>query len=268
MLIINHGDKVYRVRDFYKYTGTIPALGFTYPSEWSQDERKAFNDFNYIWRAFWNTERVYNYFEALDTLHIEYNPLENYDKTSDVITGESITPYEDEVTQTGGYSDTREITGTETTETSDGGTKTNTRTYNNTDDTDNQRSTDESTNYRNDTKSTTDHTGTVTDVESYDHHKVTVDKSYSNGYKDTTTHEFDALDTTTRRSFDSVTKTVHDDTMTVTKYDHVYDRTRGNIGVTTSQQMAQSELDLRVYNLIEEYTNMFVREYLFYAEMW
>ena len=265
ILVINHGDKVYRVRDFYKYSGTIPALGLVYPAEWSQEERKAFNDFYFIWRAFWNSERIYNYFEALDTMHIEYNPLENYDKTSDIITGESVTPYEDETTQSGGYSDIRTIKGTETTETGESGTKTNTRTFNNTDDTDNLSSTDENTLYRNDTKSTTGHTGTISDVESYDHHKTTVDKSYSNDFEDKLTKEYDNMDTTTRHYFDAVTKIVHDDTIAgVTKYNHVYDRTSGNIGVTTSQQMAESELVLREHNLIDDYANMFVRDYLFY----
>ena len=263
--IINHAEKSYITRDYYGYSGTIPVIGLVYPAGYTDEEKKAFNDFIFIWKSFWNEERKKNYFEALDALHADYNPISNYDKSSDIITGESQTPYEDDVTRTGGYTDTHEITGKETTETSESGTKTNERTYDNTDDTENLMSSDESTAYRNDTKSTTDHSGTVTDTESYDHHTVTVEKSYSNGYKDTTTKEFDNDNTTTRHQYDAVTKVINNDTISgVTKYDHVFEHTTGNIGVTTSQQMIQSEIDLRVYNIIDNYVDIFAKMYLFY----
>ena len=37
-------------------------------------------------------------------------------------------------------------------------------------------------------------------------------------------------------------------------------RIHGNIGVTTSQQMLQSELDLARFNIIQEITNLFMVE--------
>lgn len=263
--VINHADKSYITRDYYGYSGTIPVIGLVYPAGYTDAEKKAFNDFVFIWRAFWNDERKRNYFEAIDALHSSYNPLSNYDKTSDIITGESLTPYEDDVTRTGGYSDTRTIAGKETIETSESGTKTNERTYNNSDDTTNQMSTDESTVFRNDTKSKTDHSGTITDAERFADRKTTVDKSYSNGYSDKTTKEFDNDNTTTRHYYDAVTKVVNNDTIAgVTKYNHVFDHTSGNIGVTTSQQMLQSELDLRIYNIIDTYVDIFAKMYLFY----
>lgn len=41
-------------------------------------------------------------------------------------------------------------------------------------------------------------------------------------------------------------------------------RAHGNIGVTTSQQMLQSELDIAVWNIYEEITNLFVTEFCIY----
>ena len=41
-------------------------------------------------------------------------------------------------------------------------------------------------------------------------------------------------------------------------------RTHGNIGVTTSQQMLQSELDIAVWNIYEEITNLFMTEFCIY----
>ena len=263
--IINHADKSYITRDYYGYSGTIPVIGLVYPDGYTDAEKKAFNDFVFIWKSFWNDERKRNYFEAIDALHSSYNPLNNYDKTSDIITGESLTPYEDDVTRTGGYSDTRTIAGKETIETSESGTKTNERTFDNSDDTTNESSTDESTVFRNDTKSSTDHSGTITDEERFTNRKTTVDKSYSNGYSDKTTKEFNDDNTTTRHYYDAVTKVVNNDTIAgITKYNHVFDHTSGNIGVTTSQQMLQSELDIRIYNIIDTYVDIFAKMYLFY----
>lgn len=42
---------------------------------------------------------------------------------------------------------------------------------------------------------------------------------------------------------------------------HRTGRTHGNIGVTTSQQMLQSELELAEWNLIEKITDIFVQEF-------
>lgn len=41
-------------------------------------------------------------------------------------------------------------------------------------------------------------------------------------------------------------------------------RAHGNIGVTTSQQMLQSELDISVWNIYEEITNLFMTEFCIY----
>lgn len=54
---------------------------------------------------------------------------------------------------------------------------------------------------------------------------------------------------------------------TALKYNEVqtkYNEKRGNIGVTTSQQMLQSELELRVYDALREYIHRFAEQDLFY----
>lgn len=56
-------------------------------------------------------------------------------------------------------------------------------------------------------------------------------------------------------------------TDTATKYNDVRTRymdRKGNIGVTTSQQMIQSELELRVYDALREYIHRFAEQDLFY----
>ena len=42
-------------------------------------------------------------------------------------------------------------------------------------------------------------------------------------------------------------------------------RAHGNIGVTTSQQMLESELELQKWNLYEEITNLFLTEFVIYV---
>lgn len=42
-------------------------------------------------------------------------------------------------------------------------------------------------------------------------------------------------------------------------------RTHGNIGVTTSQQMLQQELDIARFNFLDEVTDLFMRELLIYT---
>ena len=42
-------------------------------------------------------------------------------------------------------------------------------------------------------------------------------------------------------------------------------KTYGNIGVTTSQQMLQSEIDLRKQHLIRQYIDRFCKDYMFYV---
>ena len=36
----------------------------------------------------------------------------------------------------------------------------------------------------------------------------------------------------------------------------------GNIGVTTSQQMLQAELDVRAWNIYEHITDLFIKDFL------
>lgn len=93
-------------------------------------------------------------------------------------------------------------------------------------------------------------------------------KNYVNGEKQITdtskvapfeseTFLNNAQNTSTENEYTNVEEE-HTDTRT-------YKQT-GNIGVTTSQQMIESELELRLKNVYYEFLMLFVNEYLFYVE--
>lgn len=60
-------------------------------------------------------------------------------------------------------------------------------------------------------------------------------------------------------TFDGTTKTGYHEA------EEHYLKRSGNIGVTTSQQMIQSEIELRKQNLIYEFIDRFVKRYCYYA---
>ena len=51
------------------------------------------------------------------------------------------------------------------------------------------------------------------------------------------------------------------DTASGTDTTSINSRTHGNIGVTTSQQMLQSELDIAKWNIYEQITDLFISEF-------
>lgn len=79
----------------------------------------------------------------------------------------------------------------------------------------------------------------------------------------------DDLHTTDTTTHDTVTKTIDSDTITADLIHTEKEIKRGNLGVTTSQQMIQSEVDMRLNPLIAQYLDRFVYQYAFYAGgMW
>lgn len=264
-LIINHSDRCYRVRDYYKYTGTTPTLGMIYPADFTNDDKKAFNDFYFLWINFWNDERCYNYLKTLAALHSNYNPLHNYDKQSDIIRGKAAAEYEDETVQDGAITDERTVTGKEKTERSETGTKTNEREFNNGETDTGKVTTYDDPSFRNDTQHDIDYDGTITDTESFTNRKTTETKEYTDGFKDKTVKDYDNLTTTVTRSYTENPKTINDDTFGTTDYEHSYESTTGNIGVTSSQDMLNQEINVRMYSIVNDYVRMFVSEYLFYV---
>ena len=97
---------------------------------------------------------------------------------------------------------------------------------------------------------------TVTDdSESTTEGKVSAFDSSSYQPKDQTQTEYD---NTTTLDSDGTVSTTTADGKTIEHHAHLH----GNIGVTTSQQMLQAELDVQKFNLIEQITDIFLREYI------
>lgn len=70
--------------------------------------------------------------------------------------------------------------------------------------------------------------------------------------------ELTDYDNTTTLDSDGTSNTTTSDSKTIEHHAHLH----GNIGVTTSQQMLQAELDVQRFNLIEQITDIFLREYV------
>lgn len=264
-LIAKYGDFSYIARDYYNHDPSTIGKSFTRTDGLTEDQYYEFCDFYFHWRTFWSSERINAFQRASEALGAEYDPLSNYDKTSDIITGQRVdgdttttTPTGEkkiERTDSGSYKDSKEISGEKATE----------RSFNNyTNTVANDVSTDESTAYRADTKSTDTQTGSYTDTESYDGYKEETERTYNN-HKQTEKETYTNYQTETEKTNAQFNKTIHNDIDSWSTYDHVYERTLGNIGVTTSQQMLESEIELRVKNLAEIFVKMFVKEHLFIA---
>lgn len=105
-----------------------------------------------------------------------------------------------------------------------------------------------------DTTTTLDNTVTD-DSESTVENKVSAYDSGTYQPKDQTHTEYD---NTTTLDSDGTVSTTTTDGKTIEHHAHLH----GNIGVTTSQQMLQAELDVQRFNLIEQITDIFLREYI------
>lgn len=160
------------------------------------------------------SNRHYRTFEKwITALNIEYNPLENYDRSES----------------------SKDITD------KDVG---NTRTLNN----------EDKTTLNNEDKRTLDTTNVAENVVSaYD------SSAYQPSDKVTTDDDGTITDNHTGTVTDNHTGTIKDEYSDDTTFTHS-SRIHGNIGVTTSQQMLQSELDIARFNIIQEITNLFMTE--------
>lgn len=105
-----------------------------------------------------------------------------------------------------------------------------------------------------DTTTTLDNTVTD-DSESTVENKVSAYDSDKYQPKDESHTEYD---NTTTLDSDGTSNTTTSDSKTIEHHAHLH----GNIGVTTSQQMLQDELNIQRFNLIEQITDIFLREYI------
>lgn len=200
----------------------------------------------------------------VNALEVEYEPLNNYDKTIDSTMGYSgsevntNTPTGSEITTTtkegsekttetpsGSESTTHTKAGSEQTQSQHGAQANETKTsaYN-------------SDNYEPQSKSSAE-AFTDTDTTSFNNRQDTDTLSFNNRKTESETEFTDREDTTTttfddRQTVD--TKTFND------RVDTYHLREVGNIGVTTSQQMLRAELDLQYWNLYNHVADLFINE--------
>ena len=222
----------------------------------------------------WSNKHYRTFEKWINALNIDYNPLENYDRMEEWTDSGSRT-------NTGTVSDsgTRTNTGT----VSDTGTRTNTGTVSDTGSitntgtqstnttgkdnftgSGNSTSIDEisaynSSSFQNDKKNTTNssnssETNTTTNSTRTDN----LTESNSNTRTDNLTESNSNTRTDNLAESNSNTRT---DNLSEKTSSNRIGRAHGNIGVTTSQQMLQSELDIAKWNIYEQITDLFLSEF-------
>ena len=228
-----------------------------------------------------------------DALAIKYDPLENYDRNEeweDTNTGTQTMTNTGTQTTTNTGTETTTHTGTETTTNTGTETTTNTgtqtsvgsgseetlRTGNEKDEADNGSTTEnqvsayDSNTYtaKDKTIFDTDQTNTHTYNNVKDTH--TLNDLTSERTDDLTQERIDDLtseriDDLTSERIDDLTQERIDDLTSERTDDltaHHEGRVHGNVGVTTSQQMLKSELDLGYWNVYEKITDLFLTEFV------
>lgn len=101
-------------------------------------------------------------------------------------------------------------------------------------------------------------------------------KHYTTTYDNAAENRLESYDVSTGKTSTDSTTTQNTSTETEYKTTTLQDltaheieintnKTFGNIGVTTSQQMLQSEIDLRKQHLIQMYLDTFCKQYMFYV---
>ena len=174
----------------------------------------------------WSNKHYRTFEKWINALNIDYNPLENYDRMEEWSDAGSRT-------NTGTVSDSgeRKNTGKQSTETT---------VNDNFTESGNSTSSDEisaynSNSFQNDKKNTT---------------------NSSNSSETNTTTNSTRTDNLTESNSNTRTDNLSEKTNSDRK-----GRAHGNIGVTTSQQMLQSELDIAKWNIYEQITDLFLSEF-------
>lgn len=228
-------------------------------------------------------KKWYRTFEKWVTaLNIEYDPLYNYDRTeeytdthtgtvSDAGSGTSSSTNNitrgaegsSVTTDSGSSSNTRTDNLTETNEGSGSTTTNATHSGQNSNETINQVSAYDVNDFANANRTTstgsdsaTDTTTTTTSDESEKRNTGTVQDAGTTTGRSATEEESSATETA-----EGSGRTTNNNLRTHNLTDHHTARLYGNIGVTTSQQMLESELDIAKWNLYEHITDLFIEEF-------
>lgn len=206
----------------------------------------------------WSSKHYRTFEKWITALNIEYNPLENYDRQenwTDTLdsdtTNNNTTGATDVTANTTGATDARttsgtnQLNGTVTVDTTTSGTESSNGS------TENTVSAFDSNSYQPSDKSDTDlSTTTSTDSDS----STTTAQTTTDNYTDNFTHQ-GSDDTTFTHTGTNNDVGTRDDTTVHTG------RVHGNVGVTTSQQMLQSELDIARFNIVQQITDLFLTEF-------
>ena len=198
----------------------------------------------------WSNKHYRTFEKWINALNIDYNPLENYDRMEEWSDSGSRT-------NTGTVSDSgiRKNTGTQSTESS---SKDNFKESGNSTSSD-EISAYNSNSFQNDKKNTTNssnssETNTTTNSTRTDN----LSESNSNTRTDNLTESNSNTRTDNMSESNSNTRT---DNLSEKTSSNRIGRAHGNIGVTTSQQMLQSELDIAKWNIYEQITDLFLSEF-------
>lgn len=202
------------------------------------------NNFLFKWAAY-NNYKLPDFLRSYKALYAEYNPLNNYDMTEksvdlqndgDITRTRSTDDEHNKVTTTNNYDYTTDT---------EAGTGNDTPTVKNYTTTYDDASTGRLSSYSENSGKTSQHT--------------TADAA------DNVTEVTDDMTVSNKETHDTTTMTIDDTTYTADKI-NAHELTRsGNIGITTTQQMIQSTIDLYAKSLIYDYVYSFIERYTFYA---
>lgn len=221
-----------------------------------------------------------NFYKINEALKSQYNPIENYDRYEDLKENRKLSG-QDRVTMNKGVNNdiTTTLSGQDTltmnkgtvqtthSEGTDGNTTTNNGSSNNTasgtDTTKKDVAGFNSSDYSNSDKETIDYGK----KDNNEHNDTTTssgnnssDESVTNTGSDTDTQSYGKVETVTNKLSGANTDTTeYGKGEDVTNTNHIH----GNIGVTTNQQMLESEINLRIkYNLYDIISDLFEKEFI------
>ena len=217
----------------------------------------------------WSKKHYRTFDKWAKALKLEYSPLENYDRIEDWW---DYSEKDNDNTRTLDHQDKRTLDtqnkrtldteNKRTLDTQDEETRdiSDETTYDKTTTTENEVSAFDSSSYQPADKSTMDEDGTVTvDGTGTDTFTHTGTDTMNNTGTDTLDNTgTDTLDNTGTDTVD-YSGTIKDEGGETVNSSHG-GRIHGNVGVTTSQQMLQSELDIARFNLINQITDLFLTE--------
>lgn len=246
----------------FEYDNSRPFIPATIPQGWDNEHIDAYSIFLEMWNGFVNVELNNSVAMAIKAIKSEYDPISNYDKTSEIKRGTLDVDYTETQTPSGKKKIEESDTGTETNTLDKSGQIETETSYGKTDT--NQVITDENATFRNERQTIGGGSDTVTETYGANNnpYSETDTKSFTNR-KHTTEETYDDYQIENAKEYTSVTKLINTSSDNVTNYEHMYERTTGNIGVTTSQQMIESSIALALNNLTEKIVRKFVTEYLF-----